>query len=443
MGYAIKSILHNKAKTLLHMETEPGLGCTEPATLGLCAAAAASLLAERKIDAMEVTVNPSLYKNAMGVIIPASGGKNGVLLASALGAISGDPKNGLEIFSTLRDSGVKKAEQLLAGGNLTAIIDKKKTSIYVKTVIKSGSQTAEAVIADRHNHIQSLRLNGKIREDHSVTINSEMDGGAMDDLKGWLTSLSLQDILDLLEGLDSDDVKFIQEGIDLNMKLVEYGLSHGPGLGVGRTQLSLIRQGLLKRDMVTEAGLHASAGIDARMGGAMLPAMTLAGSGNQGIAATTPLVAVAQFAGLEDSALLIRAIALSYLITCTIKVHAGRIGPLCGSCVASGAGVAAGVSYLFGGTHDKIGGAIKNHMENTAMILCDGAKTGCALKVGEATASAVKSALLALQGLVVGPDDGIIDAKPETTMKNIGTLIKTGLKDMDAAILDLMLNKCT
>jgi len=77
------------------------------------------------------------------------------------------------------------------------------------------------------------------------------------------------------------------------------------------------------------------------------------------------------------------------------------------------------------------------------MILCDGAKTSCALKVGEATASAAKSALLALQGLVVGPDDGIIDAKPETTMKNIGTLIKTGLKDMDAAILDLMLNKCT
>jgi len=442
MGYAIKSILHNKAKTLLHMETEPGLGCTEPASLGLCAAAAASLLAERKIDAMEVTVNPSLYKNAMGVIIPASGGKNGVLLASALGAISGDPKNGLEIFSTVRDSDVKKAEQLLAGGNLTATIDKKKTSIYVKTVIKSGSQTAEAIIADRHNRIESLSLNGEIREDHPFTADSQVDGGAMEDLKGWLTSLSLQDILDLLEGLDSDDVKFIQEGIDLNMKLVEYGLSHGPGLGVGRTQLSLIRQGLLKRDMVTEASLYASAGIDARMGGAMLPAMTLAGSGNQGISATTPLVAAAQFASLEDSALLIRAIALSYLITCTIKVHAGRIGPLCGSCVASGAGVAAGVSYLFGGTHDKIGGAIKNHVENTAMILCDGAKTSCALKVGEATASAAKSALLALQGLVVGPDDGIIDAKPETTMKNIGTLIKTGLIDMDAAILDLMLNKC-
>ena len=62
MGYAIKSILHNKAKTLLHMETEPGLGCTEPATLGLCAAAAASLLAERKIDAMAVTVQPELIQ---------------------------------------------------------------------------------------------------------------------------------------------------------------------------------------------------------------------------------------------------------------------------------------------------------------------------------------------------------------------------------------------
>jgi L-cysteine desulfidase len=194
--------------------------------------------------------------------------------------------------------------------------------------------------------------------------------------------------------------------------------------------------------MVLAGGIFASAGIDSRMGGAMLPAMTLAGSGNQGIAASTPIVAVTDFTTLEDSLLLVKSVALSYLVTCYIKALAGRIGPLCGSGVAGGAGVAAGVTYLLGGTVEKIGGAIKNHIENFTALICDGAKTSCALKVGEAASSGVKSALMALQGTVVKPVDGIIDESPEATMRNLGKLTRSGLKSMDPAILDIMLHKC-
>jgi len=103
---------------------------------------------------------------------------------------------------------------------------------------------------------------------------------------------------------------YIQKGIDLNMELVKYGLSHGPGLGVGKTHQSLLRQGLLKKDMVLAGGIFASAGIDSRMGGVMLPAMTLAGSGNQGIAAGTPIVAAADFATIDDSLVLIKSVTL-------------------------------------------------------------------------------------------------------------------------------------
>ena len=48
MGFTLKNILHNKAKTLLHLETDPGLGCTEPAAIGLSAAAAVALLRRRR-----------------------------------------------------------------------------------------------------------------------------------------------------------------------------------------------------------------------------------------------------------------------------------------------------------------------------------------------------------------------------------------------------------
>jgi len=442
MGFTLKNILHNKAKTLLHLETDPGLGCTEPAAIGLSAAAAVALLKEKKIESIEVTTDPNIYKNAMGVIIPGSEGQSGIPLAAAMGAVAGDPENRLQVFSTIDKQGLQKAESLLREGKVSAEIKEDQAGLYVRTAIKAGGHTVEAVITGRHDHIESLSVDGKPQKDHPLLTGKGSEDSNVEDLKQWLTSLSIGEIVDLLDGLDRDDVAYIQRGIDLNMELVKYGLSHGPGLGVGKTQQSLIRQGLLKNDMVLAGGIFASAGIDSRMGGAMLPAMTLAGSGNQGIAASTPIVAATDFATLEDNLLLIKSVALSYLLTCYIKALAGRIGPLCGSGVAGGAGVAAGVTYLLGGTVEKIGGAVKNHIENFAAIICDGAKTSCALKVGEAASSGVKSALLALQGTVVKPVDGIIDESPETTMRNLGKLTRSGLKSMDPAILNIMLHKC-
>lgn len=443
MSFALKDILHNKTKTLLHIETDPGLGCTEPAAIGLCAAAAAALLKEKRIDSIEVETGPNIYKNAMGVIIPGSGGQSGIPLAAAIGAVAGNPENRLQIFSTIDKQGLEKAESLLKDGKVSTGIKEGQVGLYVRTVIKAGDHRAEAVIRGRHDHIESLSVDGKPRKDHPLLAGLGSEDSIEKDIKQWLTSLSVGEIVDLLDGLDSDDIAYIQRGIDLNMELVKYGLSHGPGLGVGKTQQSLLRQGLLKNDMVLAGGIFASAGIDSRMGGAMLPAMTLAGSGNQGIAASTPIVAATGFATLEDNLLLVKSVALSYLLTCYIKALSARIGPLCGSGVAGGAGVAAGVTYLLGGTVEKIGGAINNHIENFATIICDGAKTSCALKVGEAASSGVKSALMALQGTMVKPvDGGIIDKSPETTMRNLGKLTRSGLKSMDPAILDIMLHKC-
>ncbi len=442
MSFTLKHILHNKAKALLLLETDPGLGCTEPAAIGLSAAAAVALLKEKTIESIKVTTDPNIYKNAMGVIIPGSEGQSGIPLAAAMGAVAGDPENRLQIFSTIDKQGLQKAESLLKEGKVSAEIKEGQAGLYIRTVIKAGSHTVEAVISGRHDHIESLRIDGEFQKDHPLLAGKGSEDSNVEDLKQWLTSLSIGEIVDLLDDLDRDDIAYINRGIDLNMELVKYGLSHGPGLGVGKTQQSLLRQGLLKNDMVLAGGIFASAGIDSRMGGAMLPAMTLAGSGNQGIAASTPIVAVTDFATLEDNLLLIKSVALSYLLTCYIKALADRIGPLCGSGVAGGAGVAAGVTYLLGGTVEKIGGAIKNHIETFAAIICDGAKTSCALKVGEAASSGVKSALMALQGTVVRPVDGIIDESPETTMRNLGKLTRSGLKNMDPAILDIMLHKC-
>lgn len=441
MGYGIKDILHDKAKRILHLETDPGLGCTEPAAVGLAAAAAAALLGKREAEAIQVETDPNIYKNAMGVIIPNSGGHCGIPLAAAMGFAAGDEALKLQVFASVDKDGLERARALVAAGAVTAGIAEGVTGLYVRVAASSGPDTVQVTIRDMHDNIVSRIKNGQEHLAEACSHAAAEPESTQPDLKAWLLGLSLADLVDILDELDSDDMGYIRKGLSLNTALVEYGLSRGPGMGAGRTQLSLLRQGLLRKDAPLWAGIRVAAGIDSRMGGVALPAMTLAGSGNQCISAGMPVTAAAEFAVVEDETVVIRAVTLSYLVTCGIKAAAGRLSALCGSAVAAGCGAAAGTCYLFGGTVEKIGNAIKNHAENTSTLICDGAKTSCAIKVGEAAASAVKTAFMVQNGCVVSPMDGFIDASPRQTMANIGLLAQKGLAAMDPTILEIMLAK--
>ena len=163
----------------------------------------------------------------------------------------------------------------------------------------------------------------------------------------------------LVDQLDAEDRKFLEEGIRFNLRLAEHGLKFGSGLGVGRTLERLARQGLIKRDMILAARILTSAAADARMAGVKMAAMSSAGSGNHGLTAILPIRAVQDYLDVEHATVL-EAIALSHIITAYIKAHTGRLSAVCGCSIAAGAGATAGVTYLVGGDVRHIAGAIKN-----------------------------------------------------------------------------------
>lgn len=80
-------------------EVKPALGCTEPISLALAAAAAAAEL-DGTVERIDAWVSPNLMKNGMGVTVPGTG-MVGLPIAAALGALGGDAKAGLEVLKTL------------------------------------------------------------------------------------------------------------------------------------------------------------------------------------------------------------------------------------------------------------------------------------------------------------------------------------------------------
>jgi L-cysteine desulfidase len=346
------------------------------------------------------------------------------------------------VLGPIDDEAVAQARELIKSGKVKIKLLPQRKGLYIKTRIRNGENTAESVIRDLHDNVVSLKINGQNVKDSPLLSENVKKKGTKNlaSLEAWLKDLKLKDLLELVDSLDRDDMNFLEEGVQYNLRLAENGLKHGQGLGVGKTLERLVRQGLIKKDMILAARMLTSAAADARMAGVKLPAMSSAGSGNHGLTAVLPIKAVEDYVECDPDTLL-RAIGLSHIITAYVKAHTGRLSAVCGCSIAAGAGAAAGVAYLLAGDIQHIAGAIKNLTEDLAGVICDGAKGGCALKLATAAGTAVQSALFSLQGVNVMATDGIIGASPEKTMQNIGTLSTQGMIETDRTILKIMIEK--
>ncbi len=122
----------------------------------------------------------------------------------------------------------------------------------------------------------------------------------------------------------------------------------------------------------------------------MKPAMSNSGSGNQGIAATMPVAVVAEHVK-ADPETTARALMMSHLMAIYIKSYQNKLSALCGATTAS-MGAVAGMTWLLGGRFEQISSAICSMIGDITGIICDGAKTSCAMKVSSSASAAVKAA---------------------------------------------------
>ena len=184
---------------------------------------------------------------------------------------------------------------------------------------------------------------------------------------------------------------------------------------------------------------YTSAACDARMAGAMIPVMSNSGSGNQGIAATLPVVVYAEETGASEEQT-VRALVLSHLTVIYIKQSLGRLSALCG-CVVAATGSSCGITYLMGGGYEQVVAAVKNMIANLTGMICDGAKPSCAMKLTSGVSTAVLSAMMAMDGHCVTPVEGIIEEDVDRCIRNLTTIGRDGMNETDRLVLDIMTHK--
>lgn len=428
-------------KDILELEVAPALGCTEPAAVALCAAWTSRIAGSSDFNTLDIILDPNVYKNGLAVAIPGTKGENGLELAALLGVLCGNPELKLEVLDPVDDAMMKRAKGILSLNKINVSVDYEKKGIFIKIIMRGDGYTAECIIEKIHDNVTLLKLNDREITDTFFPEKKGESSNRLQVMEIWLRERNLAEILELLETMDNEDYDFIRKGLDYNLKLAEYGISAGTGLGFGKTLNRLAIEGLLQKDMILEAKILTSAASDARMSGVKMLAMSSGGSGNHGLTAILPIYAISRHINSVTERDLLRSIALSHMVTAYIKAYTGRLSAVCGCSVAAGSGAAAGITYLMGGTLAHISGAIKNLICDLAGIICDGAKNSCSFKLATAAGSAVQASLLSLHGLVVNESDGIIASSPEDTMKNIGRISTDGMIETDRTILQIMIGK--
>lgn len=414
---------------LLHKEVVPALGCTEPVAVALAAAHAAEALG-CKPDRIRVLVSGNLLKNGMGVGVPGTGAK-GMNIAAAVGALGGKASRGLEVLAELAPEQAEAGRRMVADGRVHVGIAEGAPLLYAEVTVEGGGHVARAVLEHEHTNIVCIERDGK------PLFLSQEGGTGNGEHEDWPFSIAA--IHEFATAVPFKEISFILEAARLNEAVALEGLAREYGLQVGRTIDGNIRKRLMSDDVATLAVKLTAAASDARMDGVMMPVMSNSGSGNQGITCTMPVVAFAMRLGSGDDALA-RALIMSHLVSIHVKHQLGRLSALCGAMVA-GMASACGIVMLLGGGLEQIDRTIRNMVGNVAGIICDGAKTGCAMKVASAVGAGVQSAMLAMDGIGVTRNEGIVEDDIEQCIANLARLGCDGMAQADRVVLDIMVAK--
>lgn len=417
--------LYRQYLSILHEELRPAMGCTEPIALALAGAKARKLLGALP-DKVELRVSGNIIKNVKSVIVPNTGGLHGMAVAVCAGIVAGDPDRELQVISEISEKQRQDIRTFLETVRPDIQPSDSGLTFDIDLTISCGRDSVRLRIVNHHTNVVHIRKNEQVLLDLPVAEASE-------DRLTDKSCLNIASIVEFADVLDVEDVRqCIGQQIEFNMAIAEEGLKGDWGANIGSVILG--RQGTLQSKRLAA---YAAAGSDARMGGCEMPVIILSGSGNQGITACVPVAVYARETGATEEELL-RAVALSDLVTLHQKSGIGRLSAYCGA-ISAGCGAGAGIAYLQSGRAHAVAHVVVNAIAILSGTICDGAKPSCAAKIAAAVDAGILGCDMYWEHQQFYGGDGIVTKGADKTVSNVGRLAREGMKETDKTILEIMM----
>lgn len=423
-------IIERKMLKILEEEVVPAEGCTEPIAIAYAAAKAREILAD-DVERVVIHVSGNMIKNVKSVVVPNSGGMIGIETSAVMGIIAGDSKKDLMVISDISTKELEAVRNFLKCKPIEVIHNNNEAKLYIKVMLFSQKHSASVEIKHIHTNITQIMRDERLvldRPCNDADFNSALHDRSI---------LTIERIYEVARRIDVAKIRdLFEKVIALNSEIAHEGLKGTYGVNIGKLICENIKKGVYGDDVRNRAAAFASAGSDARMSGCALPVMTTSGSGNQGMTSSLALIAYANFLKLEHEKLL-RALFFSHLATVHIKTNVGRLSAYCGV-ICSAAAASGALAFLNNESFKVIAHSIGNTLGDVSGIICDGAKSSCAMKIATTIYAAFDAYLLASGGKYLHGGDGIIAHDIEKTLVHIGRLSQDGMYITDKVIIDIM-----
>ena len=414
---------------ILKEELVPAMGCTEPIARAYASSIARSLSSSLPTS-VTVYASPNIIKNVKSVVVPHTGGERGIEAAASIGIVAGREDLALEVLSKVGEKDIERSKELRRDAKFTILPSESGYIFHIRVELKNDSESSAVEIAGNHTNVILKERNREViyKKEYKDSVESKKTDRSV---------LSIKSISEYADSVDIESIReTIERQIEYNTAIANEGLHGSWGANIGSILLKSYGESVQNK-----AKAYAAAGSDARMNGSEKPVVINSGSGNQGLTASLPVIVYAKELNVSHNTLL-RALAVSNLVTIHLKSGIGSLSAYCGA-TSAGAGAGAGVCYLFGGRENEISHTVVNALAIESGMICDGAKASCAAKI----ASAVEAGLLGMEMQKYGSEfyggDGIVKKGVENTIENVSRIAREGMRETDKTIIEIMTgNKC-
>ena len=409
---------------ILKEELVPAMGCTEPIAIAYASSIARSLLSSLPTS-VTVYASPNIIKNVKSVVVPHTGGERGIEAAASIGIVGGREDLELEVLSKVGKEDIKRSRKLRKEAVFNVLPSKSGYIFHIRVEMENGKENSKVEIAGNHTNVILKERNGEVlfKKEYKESVEAKKTDRSI---------LSIKAIAEYADSVDIEDIReTLERQIEYNTLIAEEGLHGTWGANIGAILLKSYGESVQNK-----AKAYAAAGSDARMNGSEKPVVINSGSGNQGLTASLPVIVYAKDLNVSHGTLL-RALAVSNLVTIHLKSGIGSLSAYCGA-TSAGAGAGAGVCYLYGGRENEIAHTVVNALAIESGMICDGAKASCAAKI----ASAVEAGLLGMEMQKYGREfyggEGIVKKGVENTIDNVSRIAREGMRETDKTIIEIM-----
>lgn len=412
---------------ILQKEMKPALGCTGP--IGGCYLAAEAYDAAGGGEIKKILVEGACGPKSDDVAFPGTE-YLGIEMAYALGAVCGDASAGLRVLHSVTPEGELKARKVAELVEMRPDWERTELNAPRKITIETDKGVGVAITHGAPDGLVFKSHNGE------VLLERERDPNNVAG-KTPIMKYKVKDFYEFATTYPLDELGIVKEAVEMNTKMADYMFTHEFPVNIGMIGKTLLAAG---DSPVNRAKANAAAACEGRMSGVSLPIMSVGGKGNVGVASSMPIISLARDLGKSEEEM-IRALTLSTLVAIAVIQRIGKAPTMCSCEVAAALGVSAGATLLLGGDEAKVEIAMQNFIPNVFGVVCDGAKLACALRMATATGAALDAANLAVKGVRLANNQGVLDVDIDASIDFLGDFALNCMLESDMALNRKMMEK--